>query len=756
MRSLYRSLVILCVFTGAPASGQADPDLGPGPDTGQALPTPASADGAYLPALAEVTQGTLVEPQAQGGYRRLPSQQTTAELTVTGPVVRARVHQEFINDSPRWIEAIYAFPLPTGAAVDRLRMNIGDRVITGVIKPREAARTTYEAAKTSGKRASLVEQHRPNLFTTSVANIAPHGRISVEIEYQHVLEWRGEGFGLRVPLGITPRFKPGAGGAASTPVLADVLEIADGWAILPEELPNQARRSQRAEADRGSQPDAPLNPVTITVELDPGFPLAAVTSPSHALDQQRHDDGRVSVQLADGPVPADRDFLLRWQPAKGQRPMAAFFLEPPPELGPPRPPVKAADASTVEPALPGRGTAMGAAADTAAEASPPAARYGLLMVMPPADGFAGQGAQPREMVFIVDTSGSMAGASIRQARAALTTGLDRLGPHDHFNIIRFSGQAEALFQRSVPATPEHLAHGRRFVNRLVAGGGTQMRAALERAFAMPRVGGGSLRQLVFVTDGAVGNEQELFGLIQSRLGRGRLFTVGIGSAPNGHFMTEAAHFGRGSYTFIASVDEVHGRMTELFARLEHPALTDLTLRLPVAAETLPDPLPDLYLGEPLVVVLRLEGTPETASLEGRIGALPWQTRLNLRAARPQAGIGVLWGRQKIHHWMRQLSRGVDSETVRTAVTELALTHHLVSRYTSLVAVDTTPVRPPGVDSGRAALPTDPPAGWQPSATLPFAQGATPSRWNLFLGAAIAGLALATLAVTGRRRRREGY
>jgi len=655
--------------------------------------------------LDEVEQGMLLRPSEQAGsYHPMPLQRTEATLRVVGPVVRGTVVQSFQNDSDRWAEAVYAFPLPEDAAVDHLRMHVGERTIVGEIKEREEARAAYEGAKAAGQQASLLEQQRPNLFTTAVANIPPRGEIQVEIQYQHLAQWRDGRFSLRFPLGITPRYRSGSAGT-----LAQSMDLGGGWAILPGAIENEARILPPTAADGAAA--EPLNPVDLTVHLDPGFALAALASPYHAITREDAEDGETLVRLAGGPQPARRDFELRWSPAAGQAPAAAFFLEEQGDAG-----------------------------------------YGLLMLMPPAGGFADQPSRPREIVFIVDTSGSMGGASIAQAKEALSFALDQLAPEDRFAIIAFDSTTRALFDAPVVADADHLARARWFVRDLAASGGTEMRPALELALGMPAEGNTHLRQILFITDGAVFDEEQLFATIEERLGDRRLFTVGIGSAPNGYFMTEAARFGRGTYTYIGDPREVADKMTALFDKIAHPALTDIEVRLPVPAERVPDPIADLYLGEPVVALIKTEEPLTEAEVEGNLGDFAWRTKVALRRAAPQSGLGVLWARERIADLMRDRARGMDPAAVRAQVLELALTHHLVSEYTSLVAVDPTPARPAEEGLESAALPIDTPAGFEPAVpggSIPYAQGATPSLLYLSTGLLLALAALLMMAASRR-------
>ena len=231
------------------------------------------------------------------------------------------------------------------------------------------------------------------------------------------------------------------------------------------------------------------------------------------------------ARLRDEEVPADRDFELAWKARPGSMPKSALFKE-------------VRDGGT----------------------------YALLTLFPPAGAGAERGRLPREVVYVIDTSGSMEGESIQQARKALLLAVDRLKAGERFNVIQFNSVTSRLFAEARPVTLETRGAAREYVSRLVATGGTEMAGALEAALTSsddPR----RVRQVVFLTDGSVGNEDGLFGLIRQRLGDTRLFTVGIGSAPNGHFMTKAAEFGHGTFTYIGKLEEVGEKMSRLFKAL---------------------------------------------------------------------------------------------------------------------------------------------------------------------------------------------
>ncbi len=649
--------------------------------------------------LSETRSGTLwLQPEgAAGDYSAAPGLATEVRIEVTALVARATVRQRFANPGRDWAEGVYVFPLPETAAVDGLKLRIGERVIEGQVKERAEAKRVYAEAKASGRRASLVEQERPNVFTTSVANIGPGEEVVVEISYQQRVAFRDGRFGLRFPTVVGPRYIPGQTVVQETVV--EAMRMAGGWAQATEQVPDAPRITPPVRAPG----EAPAHRLEIEVRLRAGLPLTEVTSAHHAVRHAREGEVHV-VKLAEGPVPADRDFELNWRPEPSALPRASLFRE------------------RVD-----------------------GAEYALLTVMPPTRLAEEQPRAPRDLVLVIDVSGSMHGESIVQARAALDLALTRLDSGDRFNVVAFNNSAWSLFPGLRPANPANVAGARRWIARLDASGGTEMAGALRMALADPGTADTArLRQVVFVTDGAVGNESALFGLIETRLGSARLFTVGIGSAPNSHFMRRAASAGRGSFVHVGSTAQVAERIGELLAMLERPALTGVTLDWPegVAAATLPDPLPDLYHGEPVQVVIRADALPREVELTGRVGTRAWRAGLTLDAAEAP-GIGRLWGRARIEQLMDRHRRATQPDArqaLRDEVVEVALRHRLVSRFTSLVAVDVTPARTREALLKRHHLATELPHGWSYEKVFGVPRTATPAPLQFATGMLLLGLA----------------
>ena len=245
-----------------------------------------------------------------------------------------------------------------------------------------------------------------------------------------------------------------------------------------------------------------------------------------------------------------------------------------------------------------------------------------------------------------------------------------------------------------------------------------------------------MRQVIFLTDGSVGNESALFDLIKQHLGQSRLFTVGIGSAPNSYFMRKAAQYGRGTFTYIGDVREVNEKMAALFSKLENPVMTDLDVQFAngVKVEAWPKRVPDLYHGEPIIIAAKTSSAGEKVTIKGMRSLAPWQASLDMSQGHSGGGIGVFWARSKIAALMDSLHDGADKDKVRQDVINVALTHHLVSRYTSLVAVDVTPTRPAETDLDTHALPVNLPQGQNYQKIFgQLPQTATPAELHLIIG-----------------------
>lgn len=613
----------------------------------------------------DVNTGSLLLPsKKQGFYIEAPRLSSDVDININGPIARVSVTQRFENPSKGWLEGVYVFPLPEDSAVDTLKMRIGNRLIEGEVKVREEARQIYEQAKREGKKAALLEQQRDNLFTNAVANIGPGETVIINIEYQQTVRQDNGLFSLRYPMVVAPRYSP-------QPIIQSVDFSNNGNSGFGVIDPVPDRKKIEAPV-LDPRKNALINPVTLTVHLAAGFPIGEMESPFHELISKEQDESTRILTLKNESVPADRDFELTWR-AKGNAPNAALFAE------------------------------------TVGEKN-----YVLAFVTPPEIDLDNLPKKDREVIFVIDNSGSMAGESMTQAKLALHDALARLQPSDKFNIVRFDDTFELVFHDAVPADRENKIIANEFVSRLEADGGTEMLPALKAALIDRNSNDTKrIRQVVFITDGAIGNERQLFDQIAQGRGRSRVFTVGIGSAPNSFFMNRAAEIGRGTFTHIGSTSQVKSRMGSFFAKLENPVMTGLSVQGNGAklSEASPNPLPDLYKGEPIVIAAIVDNLTGKLEIQGDYAGQPWQVDMDMVQASKGHGIGKLWARRKIASLEAGRSYGGDYEAINKQVETVALAHHLVSSRTSLVAVDRKVTRPSGESVDTAKVPLTLPAGW---------------------------------------------
>ena len=657
-----------------------------------------------------------------GGLVPMPLLNTDVELTVTGVMVRGVIEQRFLNPEDGPIEALYVFPLPERAAVHAMEMRIGDRRIVAVVREREEAKAVYEAARKEGRKAGLLEQQRPNLFTTSVTGINPGEAVTVRMEYLQEADWRDGEFSTVFPLTFTPRYFPGAASAGSaTSVTGGDPARLSGTAFLPASVARVPEASLRVRFDGGFHPSRVTSPThvlherrvggatlidVIGIGMRAGQANDAGGGSSAAPAEWSSEDmvAGTSGQTAGGPtgsseseepavtIAADRDFVLRWSPRLEAVPTASLFIE---------------DRED--------------------------GRYGLLMILPPVPQSDAASGLPTDTVFVVDTSGSMDGPSIVQAREALQEALGRLRPGDGFDIVRFASDWEA-FRPQLARSPDAVEEAVGWVRGLKANGGTEIVAALVAAL---RLAGapepGRARRVILLTDGAVGNEDEAFRTLAPLLGDIRLHVIGIGTAPNAYLMARLAHLGRGACDFIHTPEEVRDKTDAFLERLDRPVLTDVVLdwRGAPPIETQPADLPDLYAGEPLFVSLRLGlGHPGTrGELRGQTHG--GEIRIPIEVGddgTAESGIAFRWARAKVGSLMESGRDGENSASVRGEVVALAKEFTLVTPWTSLVAVEERP----SVEGlpARRGIPNALPAGSQPcGGTLP--QGGT--LWPLLTG-----------------------
>lgn len=606
-------------------------------------PAESKESSSTLNPINEVESGSIIYTLSDRSVFTQMALDTKVQMDVTGTINRVKLEQSFTNPSNDWVEGVYVFPLPTDSAVDHLTMYVGNKTIEGQIKERKKAKKIYNKAKKAGKKASLIEQQRPNIFTTKVANIGPGETIKIAIEYQQAVKIDQDRFSIRFPMVVGERYIPGK--AIATPNGArgvNTHRVKDGSKIATASSLNVNR------------------PISIAINLKAGFNAASIKSSYHdvSIIDINSLTKHITLDNTKGNNQADRDFELVWQADNALTPELALFTQ-----------QKGND------------------------------HYLMLMATPPSDKAFKQVNTPRELIFIIDSSGSMMGASMIQASEALVQAINRLKPTDRFNIIDFDSGFDPLFDSAMPAINMNKKHGIRFANNLHPSGGTEPLEAIKYAFeSRDSRSDNYLRQVIFLTDGQVGNEDEIFRTVRQHIDDDRLFTIGIGSAPNSHLMTTLSEYGKGTYTFIGDIAEVKDKMNDLFEKLESPAMTNININFPmdINTEQALGSISDLYKGEVITAVYKLNAIPNKLSISGDTANGVFTKNINITANNSTTGIDVLWARRKIDQMMHQYraqNRRVDRDKVQADITNIALEHHLVSKFTSLVAVDITPSKP---------------------------------------------------------------
>jgi Ca-activated chloride channel homolog len=647
----------------------------------------------------QVGEGSLLfRSPVSGLYEQVPLLHTDVAIDIRGLAASATVTQQYANSGSTPIEAVYVFPLPHDAAVYDMEIRVGERLIRSVVRERAEAKRVYEAARSNGKRAALVEEERPNIFTTSVANIMPGDHIDVRLRYVETLAWDEGRVRLVFPMVVGPRYIPGT---------QAVGHQGTGWASDTDAVPDASRITPPVR----NPESRPGHDISVSVDLESGFDTSVIKSVSHDINISDLPGGRKHVELLTHSTIPNKDFILEVQQTQGTQPKAALFLSP---------------------------------------ASGSGDCHFVLTAFPPG---VDPGHQvPVEMLYMIDVSGSMEGTSIQQAREALLQALDRLRPGDRFGILAFSSGFHEFASAPLPATAANVRAARAYVQGLEAGGGTEMLPALLHLMHKP-VSAGYLRHIVLLTDGDLGNEEEIFAALRKHLGDARLYTVAIGSAPNLFLATKMAQFGRGTFTHIANINEIKEQMTRLLERIESPVLTNVKLSFEgvEVADMYPVRTPDLFLHQPLLVYGRFtKGQSGRVRITGQMGNAPYETTIpfDTHQATFHPGITTLWARQRVEELMDQWREANEQgrTTIRSALIEHAIRYHLVTRFTSLVAVEEAVANPSG-QSQKVPVATELPEGSKMDKVFgPPATGTTDDFFEaLGMTMLVAGITLMLLA-----------
>jgi len=616
-----------------------------------------------LLAATKVTQGQLQVIDKDGkAVGQCPLKHTSVQAQIAGFVARVDVTQEFVNPTADKIEAVYVFPLPQDAAVDRMEMTVGDRTIRGEIKRREEARQIYEAAKQAGHVASLLDQERPNVFTQSVANIMPGERVLIKISYVDLLNYENGQYEFTFPMVVGPRYIPGQPiGKSGEGWAPDTTKVPDASKITPPVTPEGTRAG---------------HDISVEVRINAGVPIGEISSVLHEVDIERPSESEARVALTDQETIPNKDFILRYQVA-GDMVQTGLL-----------PSTRSAGDGYLSLIL-----------------VPPKAPGRILIA-------------PKEMVFVIDSSGSQMGWPIEKSKETMKLCIEQMNPGDTFQMLAFSNEVIPLFDKPQPNTPENRALVQEFLASRLGGGGTEMMKAITAALTPPP-DPRRLRIVCFMTDGYVGNDLEILDAVKKNIGSARLFSFGIGNAPNRFLLDGMADLGRGAVEYVTLAEKGSLAAEKFHERISKPILTDISIDwggLPVD-DVYPKRIPDLFSSQPVILKGRYVGSAEgTITIHGKLGGKPWSEEVPVTLPNEEdenKALPSLWARAKIADLTAQdylgLQRGDADPNVKEQVTRLALEYQLMSQFTSFVAVEEKIVTEGGQPK-KVAVPVEMPEG----------------------------------------------
>ncbi len=628
------------------------------------------------------TLGGHMRADVNGQTMLLPLTNSDFSVAIDGDIANVTLMQTFENPTSTPINATYLFPLNEDAAVHAMTMQIGDEVVEAQIRQREQARQEFEQARQEGRAAALLSQHRPNMFTQEVANLMPGTTVRITIRYAQSVPRVDGAYELALPLVVGPRYNPARRANAQLVNETPAQPAPNGaWTIGPP--PAYPRGVFGLTLPGEIAPER----VSIAIDLEAGMNIANVTSATHRLNVSGQGRQRRAV-LAEDRVIDNRDFVLRYT-------------------------------------LAGAGVQAGVLSHADQRGG-----FFSLVIEPPAAPSDSQIA-PRELVFVLDTSGSMSGDPIEASKAFMQRALTTLRPGDYFRIIQFGSTPREFTDGPVPATPANVARASAFVRGLHADGGTEVVPAMQQAFTV-RQQPDTLRIVVFLSDGYIGNEAEVLHYMSQHIARARVYAFGVGSSVNRYLLSEMARRGRGFARYIDPTETGLEAANDLAARLDMPVLTDIRIDWGNLApsEVTPAIIPDLFAGDSLRLMGRFTGQRSGTivvhgNVNGRPARLPVQVTLSdapAPATASTSAIPVIWARAQVADLMRDYTSpselrtlSLNEQQLQERVTQLGLNFALVTDWTSFVAVSRRVVNANPNSAQNADVPLPMPAGVGPEA-----------------------------------------
>ncbi|HMG76839.1 MAG TPA: TonB-dependent receptor [Pyrinomonadaceae bacterium] len=624
-------------------------------------------------AQGSATEGALLAIDAKGNPAgQCPLKHTDVKTEISGFLARVIVTQQFENPFADKIEAVYTFPLPQAAAVDDMTIVVGNRTVKGKIMRREDAQATYDAARAKGQIAALLNQQRPNIFTQAVANILPAQQIIVTISYVETLKYEEGSYEWSFPMVVAPRYIPGPEPKnEASPLTETTTEPSPAAeATANERVPDAAQISPPIMPD-GMRAG---HDISIEVNIDAGVPLVGFQSTTHEIVALQPGSEKAIVRLKDQATIPNKDFILKYDVA----------------------------GSGIEDALLTHRDSKGG--------------FFTFILQPPQRVTAAD-TMPKELVFVLDTSGSMSGFPIEKAKETMMLALDGLYPQDTFNVILFSGDTKILFSNPVPATPANINKAKHLLANAKGDGGTEMMKAIRAALA-PSDAQDHVRITCFMTDGQVGDDMEIISEVQKHP-HARVFAMGFGSSPNRFLLDKITEYGRGEVEYVAQNGDTSGVAKRFHERIRNPLLTDVSIDwggLPVT-DVYPKTIPDLFSAKPVIISGRYAGAGKgiirlRGMMSGQASVREIPVELPEQETRHDV-LATLWARRKVDDLMGQDMSGIQAgkmrDDLKAEIVKLGVAYRMMTQFTSFVAVDETNATD-GVEPRRVDVPVAAPAG----------------------------------------------
>lgn len=634
------------------------------------------------PARAEPESGTTgrIEAYIDGVEVGFPLLKTDIRAKVAGDLATVTLEQTFANPHGKPLHAKYLFPLNHDAAVNAMVMEVGDERIQAKIQKKEEAQKTFEKAKSEGKAASLLVQHRPNMFTQDIANLMPGMPVKVTLTYVHALPRVDAQYELVLPLVAGPRYQPE--GAGKPPMPAQEVSSTEKfgkWEL--EQLPDYPAVSGL------TTPHAIDARVSIEVDIEGGMPVTLVGSTTHKIVEEQVSPERRIIRLAEGRTVDNADFVLRYS-LSGSAPQAGLLAHKDKRGG-----------------------------------------FFSLQLEPPAIPQQ-QDIAAREMVFVLDTSGSMDGEPINASKLFMKHALNGLRAQDYFRIIRFSNNATEFISGPVPATRENVARGLDYVNSMTADGGTEAMEGITKAFSVAQQPD-TLRLVVLLTDGYIGNEASVLEETAAKMGDARIYAFGVGTSVNRYLLEEMGRVGRGFARFVDPTEKSDDAAIQLVSKLETPVLTDISVNWGDLKpdDVVPQKIPDLFTGGGIRIQGKYaRGGKHTITVNGKVNgrkaSMPVTIELPEASGNDGSPIPTVWARAQIGEAMRLINTPnhlrtapVSDDSLKQRVTALGLDFSLMTKWTSFVAVSEKIVNKETQQTAQRDVP------------LPMVKGVTPKAYG---------------------------